>query len=65
MARLAIDEAAWSNAWRTRSTAEKAVLALGLLAVAVTARSAPVALAVLVLAVGAALAGARVPTCGP
>lgn len=61
MARLAIDEAAWSNAWRTRSTAEKAVLALGLLAVAVTARSAPVALAVLVLAVGAALAGARVP----
>lgn len=61
MARLAIDEAAWSNAWRARSTGEKAMLALGLLAVAVSARSVLVAAAVLVLAVGAALAGARVP----
>lgn len=60
MARLAIDEAAWTSRWRTRSTGEKAVLALGLLAVAATARSVTVALVVLVIAVGAALLGARV-----
>jgi len=61
VARLAIDEAAWTNAWRSRSAAEKSVLALGLLAVAVTATRPAIVLAVLVVAVVAALAGARVP----
>lgn len=61
MATLAIDEAAWSSAWRTRSTAEKALLALGLLAVAVTAPHPVVPLVVLVVAIGSAVVGARVP----
>lgn len=61
MATLAIDEAAWGNAWRTRSTGEKALLSLGLLAVAATAPHASVALTVLAVALAAALAGARVP----
>ena len=60
MARLAVDEAAWSNAWRRRSTAEKSLLALGLLAVAVTAVDPLVPLGVMGVAVAAALAGARV-----
>ncbi|MBM6404210.1 cobalt ECF transporter T component CbiQ [Phycicoccus sp. CSK15P-2] len=61
MARLAIDDAAWGNRWRTRSTGEKALLALGLLLVAVTTREPGVSAAVLVVAVTCALAQARVP----
>ncbi|NHA67304.1 cobalt ECF transporter T component CbiQ [Phycicoccus flavus] len=61
MARLAIDDAAWGNRWRQRSTAEKALLALGLLVLAVTSREVVTGAAVLVLAVGCALVGARVP----
>ena len=34
--RLALDDTAWSGAWRTRSTAEKSLLAVGLLLVAAT-----------------------------
>lgn len=60
MAGLAVDEAAWENAWRTRSTAEKSVLALGLLSVSVTARDPLVPLVVLAVSVVAALVGARV-----
>lgn len=61
MARLALDEAAWTNAWRGRSAAEKSVLALGLLVVAVTASRPVVAMTVLAVAVVVALVGARVP----
>ncbi|WP_223179091.1 cobalt ECF transporter T component CbiQ [Phycicoccus endophyticus] len=61
MARLAVDDAAWASRWRSRSTEEKALLALGLLLIAVTTGSAPVVTAVALLAVGCALAGARVP----
>lgn len=61
MARLALDDTAWSSPWRTRSTLEKAVLSLGLLTVAVTSPSWQVS--AVVLAVGAAIAlfVARVP----
>ncbi len=62
MARLALDDAAWTSAWRHRSTEEKAFLALGLLGVAVTARRPEVAALVAFVAVAVALAGARVPT---
>lgn len=61
MARLALDDAAWTSAWRHRSTGEKAFLALGLLGVAVTARQPAVAALVALVAVAVALAGARVP----
>lgn len=61
MARFALDEAAWSGPWRQRSTAEKAVLSMGLLGVAATSRSMWVSLLVLGAAVGCALLAARVP----
>ena len=61
MARFALDEAAWSGPWRQRSTGEKALLSLGLLAVAATSRSLWVSALVLVVAVTAALIAARVP----
>ena len=49
MAHLAIDEAAWSSAWRSRAVGEKAALALGPLAVAMVARDVRVDLAVVVV----------------
>ncbi|MFF0146011.1 cobalt/nickel transport system permease protein [Amycolatopsis sulphurea] len=61
MARLALDDAAWSSRWRDRSTAEKVVLAGGLAGVALTGTG-PVgaALVVVVATVCAcALAGVR------
>lgn len=59
-ARLTLDDAAWTNRWRHRSTAEKAVLALGLLAVALT--TGPVGgIVVSIVATLAAIAAARVP----
>lgn len=61
MARLALDDAAWSSSWRSRSTAEKAILALGLLAVAATSPAPVVSLCVLAVAMSAALLAARVP----
>ncbi len=61
MARLALDDAAWSGAWRTRSVAEKSLLCLGLLALAVASPNPLVSLVVLVTAMVAALAIARVP----
>lgn len=61
MARLAIDDAAWRTPWRRRCTGEKALLALGLLAVAVTARHPVIAVTVLAVAVAAAVFAARVP----
>lgn len=61
MAHLAIDDAAWTNRWRQRSTFEKALLASGLLAVAITIRQPLVGVAVMAVSVTAALVGARVP----
>ena len=61
MARFALDEAAWSGPWRQRSTGEKALLSLGLLAVAATSRSLWVSALVLAVAVATALFAARVP----
>lgn len=61
MARLALDDAAWTSAWRARSVEEKSLLALGLLGVALTCRRPSAALVVLVVATGCALLGARVP----
>ena len=60
MAHLAIDEAAWSSAWRSHAVSEKAALALGLLAVAMVARDVRVDLAVVVVAFVAVTVGARV-----
>ena len=61
MARLRLDDAAWSGPWRVRSTGEKALLTLGLLLVAVTAASPWVSVAVLASVLVLALAVARVP----
>jgi cobalt/nickel transport system permease protein len=61
MARLALDEAAWSGPWRSRSTAEKVLLSGGMLLLAVTARSVWVAGGLLVVIVALALLMARVP----
>lgn len=61
MAHLSLDDAAWTSRWRGRSTAEKAVLALGLLAVAVSADGPAGGVLVLVVATIAACGLARVP----
>lgn len=60
MARLAIDDAAWSNRWRARSTEEKALLAGGLLVLAVTGPQPAAGVLVATSAVLLALTGARV-----
>lgn len=57
---LAIDRLAQSSRWRRRSTAEKAVLALGLLVLALALPPWPGAALVLAVAWTAALAGARI-----
>jgi cobalt/nickel transport system permease protein len=58
---LAIDRLAQAGRWRRRPVAEKALLSLGLLALAVALPPWPGAALVLAAAWGAALAGARVP----
>lgn len=60
MPRLSLDDAAWTNRWTRRHVGEKAILALGLLGVASTARP-PVAIITGAVAMGAALVGAAVP----
>lgn len=60
MSSFRLDDAAWSNRWRRRSTAEKAFLSLGLLLVATTSGSPTVSLLAGAVAVIAALVGARV-----
>ena len=60
MARLAIDDAAWTSRWRTRSTGEKALLAGGLLGLAVAGPQPVAGACAAVAAVVAALLGARV-----
>lgn len=64
MARLALDDAAWSSHWRGRSTAEKALLSIGLLLVAVTSPAPWVSLLILGTAMTIAIALARVPARG-
>ncbi|GAB3622451.1 cobalt ECF transporter T component CbiQ [Mariniluteicoccus endophyticus] len=61
MAAPAVDRAAWSSPWRTRSVGDKALLCLGLLSVALAAPHWPGALAVLAVTLVAALVWARVP----
>lgn len=61
MASLAVDDAAWSNAWRGRSAEEKTLLSVGLLILAATAGHPAVAVAVLIIACAAALGLARIP----
>ena len=61
MTGLRLDDAAWTGRWAGRSTAEKTLLALGLLLVAATSGSVPVAAATCVVAVLVTLAVARVP----
>lgn len=61
MARLTLDDAAWTGAWRSRSVAEKSLLSLGLLALAVASTGPIASLGVLLSAVVAALVLARVP----
>lgn len=58
--RLSLDDAAWTSAWRTRSTLEKSLVCVGLLLVAATTTSLVVAGLVGVSAVALAVA-ARVP----
>lgn len=60
MARLAIDDAAWTSRWRTRSTGEKALLAGGLLTLAVAGPQPAAGVCAGVSALVAALGGARV-----
>ncbi len=60
MHRLAIDDAAWTNAWRHRSTAEKAFLSLGLLLVALLGHAVVVGVLTGVAALLLALVGARI-----
>lgn len=57
----ALDRAAWSSRWRTRSVADKALLSLGLVACAVAAPGWSQAVIVLAVAMTIALAWARVP----
>ncbi|WP_153503936.1 cobalt ECF transporter T component CbiQ [Cumulibacter manganitolerans] len=64
MSRLALDDTAWNSRWRTRSTGEKALLSLGLLALAVTSPDPRTSLLVLGVAMTVALAFARVPVRG-
>ncbi len=59
--RLPLDDAAWNGAWRTRSTAEKALLCGGLLVVAATSSGIGVSVLVLVATLSVALGPARVP----
>ncbi|GAA4126906.1 cobalt ECF transporter T component CbiQ [Nocardioides fonticola] len=61
MAGLSLDDTAWTNRWRHRSVAEKSVLSLGLLLVAVTARTPVTGLLVVVVATAVACLGARIP----
>ena len=61
MTSLLLDESAWTNHWRHRSTGEKSLLSLGLLAVAATSGAPQVAWAAGLVAVTAALVLARVP----
>lgn len=61
MARLALDDAAWSGAWRTRSVAEKSLLCFGLLALAITSPGPAFSGAVLICAIACALLIAQVP----
>lgn len=60
MARLAIDDAAWTSRWRSRSTEEKALLSGGLLALAVGGPQPASGILVALSAVSLALLGARV-----
>lgn len=60
MARLAIDDAAWTSRWRSRSTEEKSLLTVGLLALAVIGPQPASGILVGVSAVALALLGARV-----
>lgn len=60
MARFQLDDAAWASRWRHRTVAEKATLALGLLAVGVTATGPLVSLLVLAAATAVALGPAGV-----
>lgn len=64
MARPALDDAAWASRWRHRSTLEKAVLSLGLLAVAVASPGWVMSLVILAVCVVIALVWARVPARG-
>lgn len=57
---LAIDRAAWNNRWRERPLRQKVTLAVVLLVAAMAARSALVHGAVVVIALGCLIAGARV-----
>lgn len=61
MARLALDDAAWSGPWHTRSVAEKSLLCLGLLTLAISSPGPIFSAAVLATAIVAALLIARVP----
>lgn len=61
MARLALDDAAWSGPWRKRSVAEKSLLCLGLLTLAISSPGPIFSVAVLATAIVAALLLARVP----
>lgn len=64
MARLVLDDTAWNSSWRTRSTAEKALLSLGLLVLAVTSPGPLVSLLLLGVSMAIALVFARVPVRG-
>ena len=61
MTGLAIDDAAWSSAWRRRSPGDKALLCLGLIICALVLPAWPGSLLVGVTAVVLALGPARVP----
>lgn len=61
MATLSLDDTAWTNRWRHRSVVEKAVLALGLLLVAVTATTPTTGALVVAASSLVACMGARVP----
>ena len=61
MARLSLDDVAWTSRWRDRSVAEKAWLSTGLLLCAVSAQRLAVAVAVALASAVAALGFARVP----
>ncbi|MGB3772905.1 MAG: CbiQ family ECF transporter T component, partial [Rhodococcus sp. (in: high G+C Gram-positive bacteria)] len=58
---LAIDDAAWASAWRTRALADKAVLALGLMLCALVLPPWPTAVIVTVVALGSATLLAHTP----
>ncbi|MCH8613345.1 cobalt ECF transporter T component CbiQ [Arsenicicoccus dermatophilus] len=58
---LAIDDAAWAGAWRPRAVADKALLGLGLMAVALVLPPWPGSVLVAVASLVVLLLGARVP----